>query len=129
MNRKTTLALLGLAVTLAAARAHARPLQAADYLRLRSVGNVAFSPDGRRVAYTVESNDAPGRPYRQLWVTSVADGRAARIGGDDDRGGEPFWSPDGQWIAFKGTVAGKEGLHVVRPDGRDARFLARTTGT
>jgi dipeptidyl aminopeptidase/acylaminoacyl peptidase len=116
-----------LGMTLAASIAEARPLQAADYLKLRSVGGVAFSPDGRRIAYAVEGNDAPGRPYRQLWI--MTDGRAARIGGDEDRSGEPFWSPDGQWIAFKGKVSGKEGLHVVRPDGRDARFLAPVTGT
>ena len=109
--------------------AQARPLQASDYLKLRSAANAALSPDGRRVAYTVESNDAPGRPYRQLWVLDVGDGRSIRVGAEGDRGGEPFWSPDGQWIAFKGKLSQREGLHVVRPDGRDARFLAPVSGT
>jgi dipeptidyl aminopeptidase/acylaminoacyl peptidase len=126
-SKTLVLSTLTLTGTLAAARAQARPLQAADYLKLRSVGSVALSPEGRRLAYTVESNDAPGRPYRQLWV--MADGKAARIGGAEDRAGEPFWSPDGQWIAFRGTMGGKDGLHVVRPDGRELRLLAPTQGT
>jgi dipeptidyl aminopeptidase/acylaminoacyl peptidase len=123
-----TLALAALAA-LAASHADARALQAADFLKLRSVGGIALSPDGRRLAYTVESNDAPGRPYRQLWVMTLADGRAARIGGGDDRGGEAFWSPDGSWLAFKGRLSAKEGLHVVRPDGSEPRLLAAVSGT
>ena len=75
-------------------------MQSADYSKLRSVASVAFSPDGARVAYTVENNDTPGRPYRQLWVMNPADGKTWRIGGEKDRGGEPYWSPDGQYLVY-----------------------------
>jgi dipeptidyl aminopeptidase/acylaminoacyl peptidase len=124
------LALPHVALALAAAAAgEARPLQSSDYYKLRSVAGVAFSPDGQKLAYTVEHNDGPGRPYRQLFVMSVAEGRSLRIGGEKDRGGEPFWSPDGQWIAFRGQLGGRSGLHVVKPDGTGARHLADVTGT
>src|SRR5688572_24515780 len=113
----------------AAADAPARPLQSADYSKLRSVAGVALSPDGARVAYTVENNDTPGRPYRQLWVMSLADAKTWRIGGEKDRGGEPYWSPDGQSIAFAGRIGERSGLHVARPDGSGLRFLAETRGT
>jgi dipeptidyl aminopeptidase/acylaminoacyl peptidase len=122
-------ALCCLAACCAAAAAEARPLQSADYYKLRSVAAVALSPDGTRVAYSVESNDAPGRPYRQLWVASLADGKSSRIGGENDRGGEPYWSPDGRWIAWSGRVGGRSGLHVAHPDGNGLRFLAETRGT
>ncbi len=123
-------ALLALSMAfLTAGPAAARPLSSADFYKVRSVGNVALSPDGARIAYSVENNDAPGRPYRQLWILTLADGKTQRLGGDADRGGTAYWSPDGQWIAFDGNAGDKSGLHVVRPDGTGSRFLAETKGT
>src|SRR5918911_324844 len=39
------------------------------------------------------------------------------------------WSPDGQWIAYRGGVSGESGLVVAHPDGSAAKFLAEMTGT
>jgi dipeptidyl aminopeptidase/acylaminoacyl peptidase len=125
--RRTALACL--AALLAASPAAARPLQSADYAKLRSIAAVALSPDGARVAYVVERNDRPGRPERQLHVRTLSDGGVVRIGGEADTGGEGYWSPDGQWLAFSGTIGGKSGLHVAHPDGSGLRFLAETKGT
>src|SRR5437899_6110078 len=104
-------------------------LQSGDLLKLRSVSSVAVSPDGSRVAYTVDYNDGPGRPYGQLWVMTVADGKTVRVGGDRDSSGNPVWSADGQSLAYRGRVGDKTGLVVSRPDGSAARFLAEMTGT
>jgi dipeptidyl aminopeptidase/acylaminoacyl peptidase len=119
--------------TAAAGAASARPLQSADLYRLRSVGEVALSPDGARVAYTVERSDLPGRPVRQLFILATVGGRepsaAVRVGGEDDRASGPTWSPDGRWLAFEGTIGARRGLYVVRPDGGGIRFLAEMQST
>ena len=104
-------------------------LQSADLLKLRSVATVALSPDASRVAYVVENNDAPGRPYGQVWVMTLADRATVRFGGDKVPSGNPVWSPDGRWLAYQGRVNGKSGLAIARPDGSEARFLAEMSGT
>ena len=64
-------AILALGVPFAASAQNR--LQSADLLKLRSVTAVQLSPDGTRAAYVVENNDGPGRPYGQVWVTTIAD--------------------------------------------------------
>ncbi len=61
-----------------------------DLSKLRSVGGVALSPDGRHLAYSVVMRDEPGRPYGQLWMMELTTQKSIRFGGDKDRGGSPF---------------------------------------
>src|SRR3989442_10350468 len=105
-----------LACTASAAVAQGR-FQSTDLLKLRSVGAVQVAPDGARVAYTVENNDGPGRPYGQLWVMTVADGKSVRFGSEKEASGNPQWAPDGQSIAYQGRIGDKSGLIVARPAG------------
>src|SRR6202140_4483992 len=107
----------------------AQGLGSNDLSRLRSVGSVELSPDGRRIAYTVTMRDRPGRPYGQLWIMDVASQKSVRLGAEKDSGGGPLWSPDGKWFAFQGIQGEKHGLVVARPDGSDVTFLASLTGT
>jgi dipeptidyl aminopeptidase/acylaminoacyl peptidase len=104
-------------------------LQSSDLLKLRSVTAVELSPDGARAAYVVDNNDGPGRPYGQVWVMTLADGKSQRFGADRDSSDDPHWSPDGQWIAYRGRVGEKSGLVIARPDSSGARLLAEVTGT
>ena len=104
-------------------------LQSSDLLKLRSVGEVKFSPDGSRLAYTVINNDGSGRPYSQLWVTNLSDGKPIKLAVGKESSSNPEWSPDGQWIAYGGTLNDKSGLIVSRPDGSSARLLALIQGT
>src|SRR5258708_18237834 len=104
-------------------------LQSGDLLKLRSVTAVAASPDATRVAYTVDNNDGAGRPYGQLWVMTVADGKSVRFGTDKEPSGNPEWSPDSHWIAYRGRVGDKAGLVVAKPDGSGARYLAHMNHT
>jgi Tol biopolymer transport system component len=121
---------LACAILLVAAPAAAQsPLQSSDLLRLRSVTAVQVSPDATRVAYVVENNDGTGRPYGQLWVMTLGDGKSVRYGADKESSGNPVWSPDGQALAFRGQVGGKTGLVVARPDLGGARFIAEMSGT
>src|SRR5262245_56031496 len=103
MLRTTVVAVVTLS---AAAAAPQGRIQSNDLLKLRSVTAVQRSPDGTRAAYVVENNDGTGRPYGQMWVMTIADGKTQRIGADNTSSGDPVWSPDGRWIAFHGRVGG-----------------------
>ena len=127
-NSRTSMLLAIFALSASTAVAQAR-LQSSDLLKLRSVSAVQLSPDGTRVAYTIENNDGNGRPYGQLWVMTLADAKTVRFGGDKESSGNPEWSPDGQLIAYRGRVGDRSGLVIARPDGTGARFLAEVSGT
>src|SRR5256714_10333986 len=109
--------------------AAAQALASSDLSRLRSVGSVELSPDGRRIAYGVVMRDRPGRPYGQLWIMDLATQKSVRVGSEKDSGGGPLWSPDGKWFAFEAHRVEKGGLFVARPDGSDVTFLVTTNGT
>ncbi len=103
-------------------------LTSADLPRLRNVGGVSLSPDGRFIAYTIIVRDQPGRSSGQLWVMDVSSGKSIRLGGDKPAGG-PEWSTDSKWIAFSGADGDKHGLLIAHPDGSATTFLAPTSGT
>src|SRR4029453_2567330 len=75
------------------------------------------------------NNDGAGRPYGQVWVMTIADGKSVRFGADKEPSGNPEWSPDSQWIAYRGRVGDKSGPVVAKPDGSGARWLAELSGT
>src|SRR5262249_18323400 len=104
-------------------------IQSADLFKLQSVGDVTFSPDGSRLAYTVQHNDGPGRSYSQLWILDVAAGRSARVGDEQSRGSSPGWSPDGKSLAVIGSIVSSAGLIVARGDGSSPVHLADVDGT
>ena len=104
-------------------------LQSSDLYKLRSVNDVQFAPDGSHIAYTVENNGQNGRPYSQLWIMNVAEGKSIRIGSDNDRGYGPTWSANSKWMAFQGSIEGKSGIFIVQPNGAGLRFLSVREGT
>jgi dipeptidyl aminopeptidase/acylaminoacyl peptidase len=124
LTRTPTFLLAFLILIVASSLGHAQGLQAADLPRFRSVGDVALSPDGRSVAYTVTMRDQPGRPSAQLWLMDVASQKATRVGGDKASASEPHWSPDGKWVAFVGADGSQDGLWTVHGDGSELAFIA-----
>lgn len=77
-----------------------------------------WSPDGERVLY-IASNDTT---EELMTVRPDGTGRTPVPGtlvDPNDQLQSPDWSPDGQWIGYSLT----DGLHLIRPDGSDARFL------
>lgn len=99
-------------------------MQSSDLYRFRSVGEVQFSPDNRRIAYTVTMHDRPGRPYSQIWIMDAASGKSIRLGGDKEATSNPRWSPDNKKIAYFGGENEHYGLMVAQADGSQPSFLA-----
>jgi dipeptidyl aminopeptidase/acylaminoacyl peptidase len=115
-----------LALTIALpANAQETGLRSTDLHQLKSVGEVQFSPDERYIAYSLTSREDPGKPSSTIWIHDVAAGTNTQLAA----GSGARWSPDGSLLAYSGRMGDRSGLIVVRPDGRDARFLADVQGT
>ena len=110
MLRRAPFALIALCVG-PAPRAPGPP---AETLLLRSptvsATNVAF----------VYAND--------LWVAPRAGGAARRLTVHPGRETNPYFSPDGKWIAFTGEYDGNADVYVVSVDGGDPRRLTYHPG-
>jgi len=78
----------------------------------------AISRDGRRLAFT--ASDGIGRP--QLWVRDLGEPES-RLLEDTDDASSPFFSPDGEWIAYYAA----DRLRKVRASGGASLNLARST--
>lgn len=94
-------------------------LTPADVFRLKRVGDVRISPDGRSVAYLASDTDImiDGR-RSSIRIIDVATGRERVLAEDAS---SPRWSPDGRSIAYLGRRPGGKFRLIVAEPARDAR--------
>ncbi len=88
----------------------------------------ALSPDGKQYVFVSERAGAS-----QLFLANVdgsvlrcadgADAKACQITKDGGGYATPVWSPNGGLIAFTRRTGAQSALHVVRPDGSEARAI------
>lgn len=95
-----------------------------DLPRLKSVGGVRISPDGRHVAYSAGSS---------FWIYNLAADK--HIAADKEVGSvsSPQWSPDSKRLAFLGRAGNHRGILCAQVDesGRMSapEFIAPVAGT
>ncbi len=118
-----SLAVLVLALVAAPhAVAQTRGVLPQDYYRMTFVGDVAVSPTGQYVAFTVTTvvEDKNAR-HREIWLSALANGRPSgtpfRFTDPTEESSDPRWSPDGTVLAFTSR----------RGDDRNTTWFARVT--
>jgi dipeptidyl aminopeptidase/acylaminoacyl peptidase len=91
-------------------------------LQLSRVDDPQISPDGRMVAFTVQTVDpAANTKPRQIYVVPIAGGQPVRITNAGSINERPRWSPDSKQIAFISDRGGSEQAWLMAPDGTNAR--------
>jgi len=97
-----------------------------EIMRVKGVGGVQVSPDGRSVVFTV--TEAVMTEEKSEYLTQVymagADGSGAfQFTRGDKSADNPRWSPDGSRIAFTSERSGKNNIWLIPTDGGEARRL------
>ncbi len=98
----------------------------AEMMKVKSLGAVRPSPDGRRVVFTVTHAEMAGEKSELLthiYMASADGSNTFQFTYGDKSCTDPQWSPDGQSIAFTSRRAGKNNLWLIRADGGEAEQL------
>jgi serine/threonine protein kinase len=81
--------------------------------------NAQFSPDARRIVF-----ESLRSGTQEIWLADRGGANASQLTAfDGKRGGQPTWSPDGQWIAYDLRVDGPADIYVVAARGGAPRRL------
>jgi len=89
-----------LALPLLFGRTLAEPFGIDHYLALGTVDEIAVSPDGSYVAYTLSTKDLDEDAYTDaVWVQPADGSDAFRVSAKGAGSTSPQWSPDGRYLA------------------------------
>lgn len=94
-------------------------------MKLKRISEPALSPDGKLVAFTVQTIELEKntRP-RQIWVVPVGGGAPKQLTTEGNNG-RPKWSPDSKKLAYISTKGGSSQIWTMNPDGTDARQISK----
>lgn len=124
-----------LAPTVLAAQSPAkRAFTPADWYKLATLSAPAISPDGGRVAFTVQTIDERDNKYhREVWVVPARGGEAVRFTSPATESSNPRWSPDGKYLLFTSNRPGGHGstwmLRMDQPAGEAFQMESFPRGT
>ena len=133
MSSIRLLTAVALAVQLGFAQRPAAPISIATQpfsveamLELRRISEHQISPDGKLVAFTVETvNLADNSKPRQIYVMPLAGGEARLITSAGTANFRPRWMPDSKRIAFVSNRGGAQQLWIMDADGSNSRQVTR----
>jgi dipeptidyl aminopeptidase/acylaminoacyl peptidase len=97
-----------------------------EVISLRSVGSVQLSPDGKTIAYTVQTTDwNENRFDTEIWLWREGNNAFPLTHHPKNSSVAPLFSPDGQWLTFLSDRGNKNQIYVMRTDGGEARAITK----
>src|SRR3712207_420678 len=125
--RLVTAALVIPVCTAAAQTASARAGRAftpTDWYKLTTLSAPAMSPDGNRIAFTVQTvNERENKYHREVWVVASAGGAPARYTSPSAESSNPRWSPDGKYLFFTSNRPGGKRSEEHTPELQSRQYL------
>ncbi|WP_020600895.1 S9 family peptidase [Spirosoma panaciterrae] len=108
-----------------------------DLTRIKQVGGIELSPDGKQAVYTITTIEpnpdqkVDGRPeeydYKtHIYLTSLKPGDSRALTHGPESARQAVWAPDGKQLAFVRTVKGKSQIFIMPLDGGEAWQLTNS---
>jgi len=115
-----------LLVGAAALTAQRLPFTAETMMKLARISEPVLSPNGREVAFTVQTiNLEANTKPTQVYTVPIAGGRPQQLTMAGSANGRPRWSPDSRRIYFVSNQSGSSQIWVMNADGSAPRQLTR----
>src|SRR5277367_5211909 len=103
-----------------------QPLTVETMLRIARIGEPALSPNGRLVAFTVQTPDlTQNTKPEQIYVVPMDGGTPRQLTQEGTVNERPRWSPDSRQIYFISNRGGSEQIWVMDADGNHAVQITR----
>jgi len=116
--------LVWLLFSLAVLVAGQQPFDVHALLKLERISDPQISPDGRTVAFVVQSVDLEkNRRPRHIYVVPLSGGEPVRLTHEGNLNDRPRWSPDSKTIAFISDRSGSAQIWLMNADGSKPRQL------
>ncbi len=85
--------------------------------------DLEFSPDGTRVAFSVQSPIEGPEAVWDIWVLNAASSNLRQFTFSASNNRQPHWSPETERLAFLSDRSGSMQIHWLRPQGGEATQL------
>jgi dipeptidyl aminopeptidase/acylaminoacyl peptidase len=123
-----TAAVLGIAPLLPGPHARTDPAKAAvltveQAIAVYRPSDPQFSPDGKKLAFSVSRPPKGTTRGQEIWVLDVATRDLRRFAHSAKSDRHPRWSPDGKKLAFLSDRQERSQIHLIPTDGGEAERL------
>ena len=104
-------------------KAKAAPFSVEQAIALRPITDLQFSPDGRRLAFTVSRAPKDSTREQEIWMLNVQTRKTWRFAHSRKSSRNPSWSPDGSQLAFVSDREERSQIYLMPTDGGEAESL------